>query len=154
KVDHLALPDPEPSRGASASYVAPRTASEAALARIWSEVLGIDRVGVKDDFFELGGHSLLATQIVARVRQSMRVELPLGTVFAMPTIEELARQLADAAHTVPSDAHIPRAPRDRPLPLSFPQESVWFFQHLKPDMRSYNFQAAVRIHGAVDAGAM
>jgi len=154
KVDRLALPEPRPERAASGEYVAPRTAGEAALATIWSEVLGVDRVGVRDDFFELGGHSLLATQIVARVRQRMGVELPLGAVFAMPSVEELARQLADAAAAVPSDARIPRAPRDRPLPLSFPQESVWFFQHLKPDMRSYNFQAAVRIHGAVDAGAL
>ncbi|HET7461007.1 MAG TPA: amino acid adenylation domain-containing protein, partial [Longimicrobium sp.] len=135
-------------------YVAPTTADEAALAAIWGEVLGVERVGVRDDFFELGGHSLLATQIVARVRQRMGVELPLGTVFAMPSVEELARRLADAAAAVPSDARIPRAPRDRPLPLSFPQESVWFFQHLRPGMRSYNFQAAVRVHGPVDAGAL
>ncbi|HYH78539.1 MAG TPA: condensation domain-containing protein, partial [Longimicrobium sp.] len=154
KVDRLALPEPHPHRESAGDYVAPTTADEAALATIWSEVLGIDRVGIRDDFFELGGHSLLATQIVARVRQRMGVELPLGAVFAMPTVEELARQLADAAAALPSDTHIPRAPRDRPLPLSFPQESVWFFQRLKPDMRSYNFQATVRIRGALDAGAL
>jgi len=154
KVDRLALPEPGAGRAASAEYVPPVTADEAALARIWSEVLGVERVGIRDDFFELGGHSLLATQIVARVRQAMGVELPLGTVFAMPSVEELARRLGDAAAAVPSDTHIPRAPRDRPLPLSYPQESVWFFQRLKPEMKSYNFQAAVRIHGPVDPGAM
>ncbi|HSU14489.1 non-ribosomal peptide synthetase [Longimicrobium sp.] len=154
KVDRLALPAPRPDREGSGEYVAPRTPEEAALARIWCEVLGIDRVGVRDDFFELGGHSLLATQIAARVRQQMQLELPLGTLFAMPTVEELARQLADAAAPVPSSTQIPRAPRDRPLPLSYPQETVWFFQHLKPDMRSYNFQATVRIRGALDAEAL
>ncbi|HEU4562474.1 MAG TPA: amino acid adenylation domain-containing protein [Longimicrobium sp.] len=154
KVDRLALPEPHPDRAASGEYVPPRTADEAALARIWAEVLGIDRVGIRDDFFELGGHSLLATQIVARVRQAMGIELPLGLVFAMPNVEELARQLAEAAQAIPGDTRIPRAPRDRPLPLSFPQESVWFFQHLKPDMRSYNFQAGVRIRGPLDARAL
>jgi len=154
KVDRLALPQPHPDREAAGEYVAPSTADEAALARIWSEVLGIERVGIRDDFFELGGHSLLATQIVARVRQQLGVELPLGSVFAMPSVEELARQLADAATAVSSDTRIPRAPRDRPLPLSFPQESVWFFQRLKPDMRSYNFQATVRVRGPVDAAAL
>ena len=154
KVDRLALPEPRADREGAAEYVAPRTPDEAALARIWAEVLGVERVGIRDDFFELGGHSLLATQIVARVRQRMGVELPLGTLFAMPNVEELARQLADAAATLPSDTRIPRAPRDRPLPLSFPQETVWFFQHLKPDMRSYNFQATVRIRGALDAEAL
>jgi amino acid adenylation domain-containing protein len=154
KVDRLALPEPHADREGSAEYVAPRTPDEAALARIWSEVLGVDRVGIRDDFFELGGHSLLATQIVARVRQTLGLELPLGTLFAMPTIEELARQLADAASPLASSTRIPRAPRDRPLPLSFPQETVWFFQHLKPDMRSYNFQATVRIRGALDPDAL
>ncbi|HEX9937592.1 MAG TPA: amino acid adenylation domain-containing protein [Longimicrobium sp.] len=154
KVDRLALPQPHPDRAAGGEYVAPRTPEEAALAKIWSEVLGVDAVGVRDDFFELGGHSLLATQIVARVRQRMGVELPLGLVFAMPSVEELARQLAEAAQAIPGDTRIPRAPRDRPLPLSFPQESVWFFQHLKPDMRSYNFQAAVRIRGELHAEAL
>jgi amino acid adenylation domain-containing protein len=154
KVDRLALPAPQPDRAGSGEYVAPRTPEEAALARIWCEVLGLDRVGVRDDFFELGGHSLLATQIVARVRQQMQVELPLGTVFAMPNVEELARQLAAASAPVDASTQIPRAPRDGPLPLSFPQETVWFFQHLKPDMRSYNFQATVRIRGALDAGAL
>jgi amino acid adenylation domain-containing protein len=154
KVDRLALPEPVADREGAGEYVAPRTPEEAALARIWSEVLGIERVGVRDDFFELGGHSLLATQIVARIRQSMDAEVPLGTIFAMPTIEELARQLAGAASPVEASATIPRVPRDGPLPLSYPQESVWFFQHLKPDMRSYNFQAAVRVTGALDARAL
>src|SRR6185503_8163363 len=85
---------------------------------------------------------------------AMHAEVPLGTVFAMPTVEELARQLADAASPVDAAASIPRVPRDRPLPLSYPQESVWFFQHLKPDMRSYNFQATVRVRGPLDAGAL
>jgi amino acid adenylation domain-containing protein len=154
KVDRLSLPAPEVDREGAGEYVAPSTPDEAALARIWSEVLGVERVGVRDDFFSLGGHSLLATQIVARVRQQLGVELPLGTIFAMPTVEELARQMAQAASAVDVDARIPRAPRDRPLPLSFPQESVWFFQHLKPDMRSYNFQATVRIRGPLDAPAL
>jgi amino acid adenylation domain-containing protein len=154
KVDRLALPEPKADREGAGEYVAPRTPEEAALALIWSEVLGVERVGIRDDFFTLGGHSLLATQIVARVRQAMHAEVPLGTIFAMPTVEELARQLADAASPVDASARIPRAPRDRPLPLSYPQESVWFFQHLKPDMRSYNFQATVRVRGALDAGAL
>ena len=149
KVDRLALPTPERRRGASAEYAAPSTPVEARLAAIWAEVLGIDAVGVRDDFFELGGHSLLATQLAARVRERMGAELPLGTLFAMPTIEELARQIYVVAAPSAGTA-IPRAPRDRPLPLSFPQEAIWFFQRLSPEMRSYNFQATVRVRGALD----
>ncbi|HEU4455528.1 MAG TPA: non-ribosomal peptide synthetase, partial [Longimicrobium sp.] len=67
KVDRRALPAPEWTR--EDTYVAPRTETEATLAAIFAEVLGIERVGVDDDFFHMGGHSLLATQVVSRVRQ-------------------------------------------------------------------------------------
>ena len=66
---------------------------EEMLAGIWSELLGIDQVGVEDDFFELGGHSLLATQAVSRIRQAFRVEMPLRMLFEKPTIAETARQI-------------------------------------------------------------
>ena len=68
-----ALPAPDTLRPELAeSYVAPRTQVEQQLASIWSEVLGVERVGVNDNFFELGGHSLLATQLVSAVRESSR----------------------------------------------------------------------------------
>ncbi|MBV8856635.1 MAG: amino acid adenylation domain-containing protein, partial [Acidobacteria bacterium] len=69
KVDRKALPAPEASRpGDSDGYVAPRTPAEELLCAVWSELLGVERVGVEDNFFELGGHSLLVTQVVSRVR--------------------------------------------------------------------------------------
>ncbi|HWS62875.1 MAG TPA: phosphopantetheine-binding protein, partial [Steroidobacteraceae bacterium] len=62
---------------------------EQALARIWQEVLKVERVGRHDNFFELGGHSLLAVQMVSRVRAVLGVDLALHDVFAMATIESL-----------------------------------------------------------------
>jgi amino acid adenylation domain-containing protein len=92
KVDRLALPAPEPIKLESAgSYVAPQTSIEEVLVKIWVEVLGIKRVGIRDNFFELGGHSLLATQLVSRVRDAFGVELPLRRVFEAPTISELSK---------------------------------------------------------------
>jgi acyl carrier protein len=68
---------------------------EIALAEIWSELLGVERVGRRDDFFALGGHSLLAVQVVSRVRQVMEVELALGAVFQAPVLAALADQILD-----------------------------------------------------------
>ncbi len=93
-------------------FVAPRTELEAELARLWAEVLNVERVGVNDNFFDLGGHSLLATRLMFKVREHFEVELPLRALFEAPTLagfavavvqhqvgqlddEEMARVLAD-----------------------------------------------------------
>ncbi len=80
--------------GAAAPKVAPRDAVEEAIARIWGEVLGVPRVGVRDDFFELGGHSLHATSVLTRVRAELGVELGASDLFAEPTVEALAKAVA------------------------------------------------------------
>ncbi|HEU4457102.1 MAG TPA: amino acid adenylation domain-containing protein, partial [Longimicrobium sp.] len=152
KVDRLALPTPDPARDAAAESVAPRNETEAVLAEIWAEVLGAERVGVRDDFFALGGHSLRAAQIAARVRQRMGAELPLTALFAMPTVEELARRIAATRAT--AERAFPRADRSRTIPLSYPQEAIWFFEALSPGMRSYNFQATVRVRGTLRVGVL
>jgi acyl carrier protein len=94
KVDRLALPAPDSANGnVSDTYVAPRTPIEEAVAAIWSDVLGIERVGVEADFFALGGHSLLATQIIAQIRSDLSVNLPLHSLFTAPTVATLAEQI-------------------------------------------------------------
>jgi acyl carrier protein len=91
KVDRKALPAPDESRPEiEEEYVAPRNETETVLAAIWSEVLGVDQVGVHDNFFELGGHSLLATQVISRVRDTFRVELLLRNLFDATTVAQLA----------------------------------------------------------------
>ena len=91
KVDRAALPAPSESRAdAEKAFVAPRTPTEEKLADIWREVLEIERVGVLDNFFDLGGHSLKATQVIARLRATFQVAMPLKSLFESPTIEGLA----------------------------------------------------------------
>ncbi len=94
KVDRSGLPEPEGRRiSRGGEYVAPETEVEEALASVWSEILGLDRVGVEDNFFELGGHSLLATRVVSRVREMFQIELPLRTLFEKPELKNLAGEI-------------------------------------------------------------
>ncbi len=166
KVDRRALPSPGGARpDLDGRYLAPRAPAEAALARIWSEVLGIERVGVRDNFFELGGHSLLATQVASRVRRDFGVELTARALFESPTVTELARGLgeprpAGAPAEPPQGGLSPgppplcRVPRDRPLPLSFAQQRLWFLHRLEPATAAYNVPATCRLEGPLDVAAL
>jgi amino acid adenylation domain-containing protein len=91
KVNKNALPMPETTREAvGEAYVAPRTAIEEMIACIWSELLGVEQVGIYDNFFELGGHSLLAAQVIVRVRDKFAVDVPLRSLFETPNVASLA----------------------------------------------------------------
>lgn len=91
KIDRQALPDPEHS--GRPPYVAPRNETEEKLAAIWSEVLGVEAIGIHDSFFDLGGHSLLAARAVARFRQEFKVDIQLRSLFELHTIADIARYL-------------------------------------------------------------
>jgi amino acid adenylation domain-containing protein len=94
KADRRALPIPASGRaGAEASFVAPSTVIEKALAEIWSGVLGLDQVGIEDNFFDLGGTSLLGLRMVARVQKQLGTDLPAVKLYHYPTIRALAQYL-------------------------------------------------------------
>jgi natural product biosynthesis luciferase-like monooxygenase protein/amino acid adenylation domain-containing protein len=98
KVDKKALPAPDGERGGvETDFVAPRSDVERTLAGFWAEVLGLQSVGVEDDFFALGGHSLRATQVISRVRDFFKVEVPIHAFFDAPTVAALARRVERGA---------------------------------------------------------
>ncbi len=91
KIDQKRLPLPQwEYQGAEQEYEVPRDAVEEVLAGIWSQVLGQEPISIQADFFELGGHSLLATRLLAQVRATLQVEVPLRALFETPTIAGLA----------------------------------------------------------------
>jgi non-ribosomal peptide synthetase component F len=97
KVDRLALSAAAAGDvGDPTGFAPPRTPLEETLARVWAELLGVPRVGIHENFFDLGGHSLLAVQVLSRVRDSVGVELPVRTLFAGPTVAEMALALAQS----------------------------------------------------------
>jgi amino acid adenylation domain-containing protein/non-ribosomal peptide synthase protein (TIGR01720 family) len=158
KIDRRALPAPDWSaRAAEAAFVAPRTPIEELLAGVWSDLLGVARISAQDDFFALGGHSLLATQLVARIRATLGVELPVRAVFEAPRLADLAQRVADVRR---HDGHPPvppirPQPRDgRRFPLSFAQQRLWFLDQLEPGSAFYNIPEVVRLRGRLDVAAL
>ncbi|HKP82175.1 MAG TPA: amino acid adenylation domain-containing protein [Pyrinomonadaceae bacterium] len=117
KLDRRALPAPEAVRpDLPEAFVAPRPGVEQSLAGLWSDLLGLPQIGIHDNFFDLGGHSLLSTQLISRVRELFKVELPLREVFQQPTIAALAIVIEQAQNNsapseMPKIARVDRAAR-------------------------------------------
>ncbi len=93
KVDLNALPAPNISSDLEISFIPPRTRAEQIVANIWADVLKQKQVGINDNFFDLGGHSLLATQVISRLREAFKIDLPLRSLFENPTVKSLVEQL-------------------------------------------------------------
>ncbi|NES43190.1 non-ribosomal peptide synthetase, partial [Moorena sp. SIO2C4] len=116
KVDRQALPASEIDSARSQEYVPPQTPTQEIMASLFAEVLDIAQVGIHDNFFELGGHSLLATQLSSRLRQALKQDVPLITLFECPTIAQLEQALAQ----VPQVEDLPVPAPDDPLPTIDP----------------------------------
>jgi amino acid adenylation domain-containing protein len=153
KVDRAALPDP--GTAPAAGYEAPRGETEAVLAELWADVLGLPRAGRGDDFFALRGHSLLAIRLVARVRDLLGADLPVRALFDAPTPAALAERV-EAARRAGTEPVPPLEPRGQaePAPLTFAQRRLWFLDRMEPGRASYNLPAVVRLRGTVDAAAL
>ena len=145
-----------PRPGLQTAYKAPRNETEQTIAIIWEDLLGIERVGVQDNFFELGGHSLLATQVISRLRDSFKIELPLRSSFEATTVEGLAECVAKASGTNLA----PETPRILPClvrvnsPLSFGQQRLWFLEQLEPGSAVYNIGLTFHFNGVLDTSAL
>ena len=152
KVDRKALPAPTQAALLSRVYVAPLSALEHHLARIWAGLLQLEQVGRHDNFFELGGHSLLAMRMLSQVRQQLGVELTLAELFANPELAAVAEVLSRAGRsTLPE---ILPAPRDQRLPLSFAQQRLWFLAQMDGGHSAYNIPVGLRLRGRLDEDAL
>ncbi|HKF97326.1 MAG TPA: amino acid adenylation domain-containing protein, partial [Steroidobacteraceae bacterium] len=144
KLDRKALPTPassSPSLGRP--YVAPRTRTEHAIAKIWSAVLGLERVGIHDHFFELGGDSILSIQVIARCRQA-GLHLTPRDLFKRPTIARLAEAVAQA----PAGGTSPQEPLTGPVPLTPVQR--WFLEQDIAERHHWNQAVLFELPADVD----
>ena len=154
KIDRRALPSVDPSR--AEVFVAPASPHQQAIAAIWSDLLGINRIGVNDNFFDLGGHSLLATQVISRLRAVFKVELALRGLFEAPTIAGLSQRIEaeiSAGQGLQAPA-IERVEKGTGLPLSFAQQRLWFFNQMNPESRIYNILSAIKLEGELNVQSL
>ena len=149
KLDEKALPSPDLREG---EFTAPRTPTEETVAALFADVLGLDNCGATDHFFELGGHSLLATTLVSKLR-TIGIKLPLRAIFESPTVETLARRIDTSLPTSTTGESITPQVRPAEIPLSYPQERIWFVDRLQQDS-SYNIPIAFELIGLLDVAAV
>ncbi|GAA4316747.1 hypothetical protein GCM10023149_13950 [Mucilaginibacter gynuensis] len=153
KVDKRALKAPDMSEIQSAKYQAPENETEAILAKIWGELLGLDKVSTNDNFFELGGHSLLAMRVIAQIRVQTGKELSVRELFTHPTVGELSAHLLAGEHTAAVLPKIIPAVRPDQIPLSFSQERLWFIDQLEGSTQ-YHVPAVFSLKGELNKLAL
>ncbi len=157
KLDRKALPAPHRVRSElDHDFVAPRNATEEKVAAVWADVLKLKLVGVHDDFFDLGGHSLLGTQVISRLSKLFETPLQLRWLFQFRTVASLAEQIETAGSVATKDEApaLEPIPRNQNLPLSYPQQRLWFLTELQPESSFYNIALAMQIRGPLDSAAL
>ena len=157
KIDRKALPALEAIQASrETGDSAPRGPIEEIVAGIWSEVLKVPAVGREDNFFNLGGHSLLVTQAILRVREILKVEMPIRSIFESATVAEFSSLIKKhIAEGRPEEfAPIERVSREAELPLSYAQQRMWFFEQLAGGSASFHIPLGVRLKGSLNLAAL
>jgi amino acid adenylation domain-containing protein len=152
KVDWAKLPAPEAVVHGTSTFVPPRTVTEERLAGMFREVLGVGTIGIDDDFFLLGGHSLKAVSLASRIAKGFGVDLPLGDVFRLRTVRQIAGQIERAGESV--YAAIEPVEKREFHPLSSAQRRFYLLQEFDPEGTAYNMPALLEIEGALDRGRL
>ncbi|MGY2061602.1 phosphopantetheine-binding protein, partial [Nocardia gipuzkoensis] len=151
KLDRKALPQPQ--FGATGPSRPPETELEQQVTQVFETVLGHPVPGAEDSFFDIGGNSLLATRLTAALHDEVGVDLPVRVIFEAPTVAGVAARLADAPRA-PRLALGRREPRPAQVPLSLPQQRLWFLNRYTPESSSYNIAFVIGIDGDLDVAAL
>ena len=156
KIDRKALPSLEALRVQDSKNNTRLTPVEEIVAGIWCEVLRLPAIGRTGNFFNLGGHSLLVTQVLARVREYLKVEVPIRSIFEAPTLAEFSRVIQEQLNRGQQNelTAIVKIPREAELPLSFAQQRMWFFDQLSSGTSAFNIALGVRLKGSLNVTAL
>jgi acyl carrier protein len=158
KVDRRALPAPGAGeRVDPGAAAAPRTATEQRMAALWSEVLGVERVGADEDFYALGGHSLVAVRLSFRISREFGVELPLRALLEAPTVADAAArvdELRGAGREDDAPPPVVSVARTGPLPLTLVQRHLWTVWYARGHHEERGAPEVLRLAGALNPRAL
>jgi amino acid adenylation domain-containing protein len=157
KIDRKALPALELiQRERDESDLQLRTPVEEIVAAIWREVLKLPAIGRTDNFFNLGGHSLLATQVILRVKDALKVALPVRSIFESPTIEQLSaliqEQISDGRQQTTEPIEV--VPRTGKLAPSFAQQRMWFQEKLTRGSGAFHLALGTKLKGQLNVNTI
>ncbi|WP_139357847.1 condensation domain-containing protein, partial [Clostridium beijerinckii] len=147
KINRRALPEPN-LNATLTEYEAPRNEVEEILASIWSEVLGIEKIGINDNFFEIGGHSLKAMMLISKIHKELNKEVPLKELFRFPTIKELSKYIESTEENPYS--MIEKAEVKEYYEASSAQKRMYLLQQFNKDSTAYNMPAIFKLEGEVN----
>jgi len=158
KLQRIGLADKLASR-LKAEFAAPRNSVESTLAKMWTEVLDIEQVGMHDNFFGLGGDSLMAAQLVSRVHSAFQVELPLKAIFQCPTVEQMAGLVQQEEWSMPWSSLVAIQPGGSKQPFFCVPGNLGnvftdlgnLARHLGPDQPFYGFQDGIQNPSQIEA---
>lgn len=148
KIDRRALPEPSQTLQRTEDYVAPSNEIEKKVAILWEKVLGIEKVGVRDNFFAIGGHSLKATALSSEIHKTFNVEIPLKEIFTAPTIEEIAKCIKNGKES--SYRGIEAIEKMERYPVSSAQRRLFILSQFNEDSTNYNMSFAMEIQGQLE----
>ncbi|WBW95743.1 non-ribosomal peptide synthetase [Oceanirhabdus sp. W0125-5] len=147
KLNSKALPEPNYDVSLN-EYEAPRNKIEEKIGEIWSEVLGINKIGINDNFFDLGGHSLKATVVIGKIHKELDAELPLKELFKSPTIKEIGEYIANGRKNFYST--IEKAEGKEYYEVSSVQKRLYTLQQLEKESTAYNMPVVYELEGKID----
>ncbi|MFH5244706.1 non-ribosomal peptide synthase/polyketide synthase [Antrihabitans spumae] len=153
KLDRRGLPIPDFSRD-GVDYCAPETNLEVAVAAVFADVLGLDKVSIDDSFFDIGGNSLVATRVISRLNAELGISVGVRAVFEAPTVRRLAERVSSETTSPTSRAALVRQERPDIIPVSVPQQRMWFINQFDPTSAAYNIPMAIRLSGRLDRSAL
>ena len=152
KIDRKALPRPKEVLYADIDYIAPSTDIEKRLAKIWSEVLGLDRIGITVSFFKLGGHSLSAVQVLAKIHQEFQSNIGLNEFFEFPTVKAISERILVGSKK--GFESIPLVPMANLYKASNSQKRIFLIDQQQTALAAYNMPVAFKLKGAVHPDAL